>query len=160
MVFLPLGYGYSGYAEQRIIVVGHDTPTQPQVSNEETRQESVAAEPPPTPEPKLYEVRPEDSDPVKNGEAAPQGDVDSIEMIRGGEVAGRPGEDALYLIALKNESVVVARRHWLEGDTLHYVTPSDKHHEVKLAQVDLDLTARLNRERGLIFKMEVLPEIR
>ena len=79
-------------------------------------------------------------------------------MIRGGEVAEQADSDTVYLIALKNESIVVSSRHWLEGETLHYVTPGEQQHQVKLADIDLGLTARLNRERGVIFRMEVVPE--
>ena len=172
VVFVPLGYGrYGGYTEHHIVVVGHETPTHSRTSYQRTPEAPAATEPEPPIEPKLYEVRPEEpgptGEPVSGGgpaqadppEGSPtQGEVDSIEMIRGGEVADRADSDTLYLIAFKNGSVVVSRRHWLEGSTLHYVTPSEQRHQVKLADVDLGLTARLNRERGVIFQIEVLPE--
>lgn len=177
VIFVPFGFGHGGYGgyggygytRHNIVVVGHETATRSQTS-----YQKVPAQPsPPAPpiEPKLYEVRPREplpavepvpgEDPAAAG--APEGSpaaasADSIEMIRGGEVADRIPGDQLYLIAFNNESIVVSRRHWLEGDTLHYVTPSEQHHQVKLADIDLGLTARLNRERGLIFQMEVVPE--
>ena len=173
VVFVPFGsrgYGsYGGYAEHHIVVVNHETATSSQTSYQKVPAQPP--EPPPPLEPKLYEVRPKE--PLPTGEpdsgetsaaGAPDGanpvagDVDSIELIRGGEITDRADPEQLYLIAFKNESIVVSRRHWLEGDTLHYVTPSEQHHQVKLADIDLGRTARLNRERGLIFQMEVVPE--
>jgi hypothetical protein len=65
------------------------------------------------------------------------------------------GEDAkrFYLIALRNYSIYTATEYWLEGDTLHYVTHYGAHNQASLDQVDLDLTHRLNRERGLDFRL-------
>jgi hypothetical protein len=58
-----------------------------------------------------------------------------------------------YLIALRNYSIYTATEHWLEGDTLHYVTHYGVHNQASLDQVDLELTERLNRERGLDFRL-------
>ena len=170
MPFASRRYGsYGGYAEHHIVVVSHETATSSQTSYQKVLAQ--APEPAPPLEPKLYEVRPKEPLPTGEPDAgensaagAPDGanpvagDVDSIELIRGGEIADRADPEGLYLIAFKNESIVASRRHWLEGDTLHYVTPGAQHHQVKLADIDLGLTARLNRERGLIFQMEVVPE--
>ena len=158
-MFVPLGYGpYGGYTEQHIVVVGHETSTHSQTSYQRTPAAPTATEPQPPIEPKLYEVRPKEPAPAASREPPAQAGVESIEMIRGGEVADRAAGDGLYLIAFKNESVVISQRHWLKGDTFHYVTPSGQLHQMKLAEVDLDLTAKLNRERGVIFELEVLPE--
>ena len=175
VVFVPFGFGghrgYGGYSTHHIVVVGQETATRSQTSYQKVPAQPPAPAPPL--EPKLYEVRPREPLPTgepdsgessaagaPDGANAVAGDVDSIELIRGGEIAGRADPEGLYLIAFNNESIVVSRRHWLEGDTLHYVTPSEQHHQVKLADIDLGLTARLNRERGLIFQMEVVPEER
>ncbi len=168
VVFVPFGFGgyrgYGGHTTHHIVVVGQETAPRSQTSYQKVAAQ--APEPAPPLEPKLYEVRPKEplqAGEPDSGESAAAGDpdagdVDSIELIRGGEIAGRADPEGLYLIAFKNESIVVSRRHWLEGDTFHYVTPSAQHHQVKLADIDLGLTARLNRERGLIFQMEVVPE--
>ena len=161
MVFVPLGYGpYGGYTEQSIVVVGHETSTHSQTSYQRTPAAPAATQPAVPIESKLYEVRPEEPAPTASGEPPAEPDVESIEMIRGGEVADGAAGDGLYLIAFKNESVVISQRHWLKGDTFHYVTPSGQLYQRKLAEVDLDLTAKLNRERGVIFELEVLPENR
>lgn len=60
-----------------------------------------------------------------------------------------------HLIAFKNGNIYAATNHWLEDETLHYVTRDGHHNLVTLAEVDLDFTARLNNERGLVFAMEV-----
>ncbi len=68
-----------------------------------------------------------------------------------------PAADApqkLYLIAFKNHSIYSATEYWLEGDTLHYLTSYGAHNQVSLDQVDLEFTTRLNRERGIEFKLE------
>ncbi len=161
VVFVPLGYGpYGGYTEQRIVVVSHETSTHSQTSYQRTPAAPAATQPAVPIESKLYEVRPEEPAPTASGEPPAEPGVESIEMIRGGEVADGATGDGLYLIAFKNESVVISQRHWLNGDTFHYVTPSGQLHQRKLAEVDLDLTAKLNWERGVIFELEVLPENR
>ena len=60
----------------------------------------------------------------------------------------------LYLIAFKNHSIYSATEYWLEEETLHYLTSYGAHNQVSLDQVDLEFTTRLNRERGIEFKLE------
>jgi hypothetical protein len=60
----------------------------------------------------------------------------------------------LYLIAFKSHSIYTATEYWLEDDTLHYITSYGAHNQASLDQVDLELTTRLNRERGLGFRLE------
>ena len=43
---------------------------------------------------------------------------------------------------------------------MRFVTPKGKPRQIRLADVDLDLTARLNSERGLSFSLEVVPQPR
>ncbi len=52
-----------------------------------------------------------------------------------------------YLIAFKDHSIYSAFAYWIDGDTLHYVTPQRVHNQVSLALVDRELTDRLNRGR-------------
>lgn len=52
-----------------------------------------------------------------------------------------------YLIAFKDHSIYSAFAYWVDGDTLHYVTPQRVHNQVSLALVDRALTERLNRDR-------------
>jgi hypothetical protein len=51
--------------------------------------------------------------------------------------------------------IYAAREHWLLGDTLHFITVQGDHFVVSLAEVDLDMSVQLNRERGLKFVLEV-----
>ncbi len=60
----------------------------------------------------------------------------------------------LYLVAFKSGSIYSATEYWLEEDTLHYLTSYGAHNQASLDQLDLELTVRLNRERGLDFRLE------
>jgi hypothetical protein len=50
-----------------------------------------------------------------------------------------------------------SREHWLEGNTLHFVTKQGTRQTAGLETVDLDFTRQLNAERGLPFVLEVRP---
>ena len=54
-----------------------------------------------------------------------------------------------YLIAFKDHSIYSAFAYWVEGDTLHYVTPQRVHNQVSLSLVDRELTEKLNRNLNL-----------
>jgi hypothetical protein len=60
-----------------------------------------------------------------------------------------------HLVALEGGLIYAAREHWLLGNTLHFVTLQGDHYVVSLAEVDLDLSVQLNRERGMKFVLEV-----
>lgn len=59
----------------------------------------------------------------------------------------------IYLIALKDESIRQAVGYWVEGQTLHYVTPGGTINRVTLDQVDRETSERLNRERKVDFSL-------
>ncbi len=59
-----------------------------------------------------------------------------------------------FLIALKNQSIYTATEYWVEDGTLHYVSPLGAHNQASLDQIDLEFTERLNRERGLEFRLD------
>jgi len=67
----------------------------------------------------------------------------------GREAASNANDDGTdyYLIAFKDHSIYSAFAYWVDGDTLHYVTPQRVHNQVSLALVDRDLTNKLNRGR-------------
>jgi hypothetical protein len=65
-----------------------------------------------------------------------------------------PAAKPVYLIALKNASIYSATDYWVEDGTLHYLTTSNAHNQISLDQVDLDFTTRLNRERGVDFRLQ------
>lgn len=58
-----------------------------------------------------------------------------------------------YLIAFKDHSIYSAFAYWVEGDTLHYVTPQRVHNQASLSLVDRDLTDKLNRDRNMQVKL-------
>ncbi len=164
-VYVPLGFGYRydyGYEyddwrsedrEDRIVIAGHTTKTASAASRDVVAEPRPPAEPQ-TPEPKIYELRP------SGQETGPPSGTAPIEILRGGVELSEPGEPDFYLIALQNEMIVTSQRHWIEDDTLHYITAKGVRQQVPITAVDLGLTARLNRERGLVFTLEVLPESR
>jgi len=58
-----------------------------------------------------------------------------------------------YLIAFKDHSIYSAFAYWVEGDTLHYVTPQRVHNQASLSLVDRELTDKLNRDRPMQVKL-------
>jgi hypothetical protein len=65
------------------------------------------------------------------------------------------GEEKKHiLIALRNYSIYSATEYWVEGETLHYITHYGAHNQASLDQVDLEFTKRLNRERGVEFRLD------
>ena len=56
---------------------------------------------------------------------------------------------SFYLIAFKDHSIYSAFAYWVEGDTLHYVTPQRVHNQASLSLVDRELTERLNRNHSM-----------
>ena len=67
----------------------------------------------------------------------------------GREPASNSNDDGTdyYLIAFKDHSIYSAFAYWVDGDTLHYVTPQRVHNQVSVALVDRELTDKLNRGR-------------
>ena len=110
------------------------------------------AEPQPAPAPQIIYVVP------GNTMEAPRGGVVTYVVPphrnEGTEPATAPPAKRLYLIALKNQSIYSTTEYWVEDDTLHYLTSYGAHNQVSLDQVDLDFTVRLNRERGVDFRLE------
>ncbi|HVT91223.1 MAG TPA: hypothetical protein VHD76_00150 [Bryobacteraceae bacterium] len=58
---------------------------------------------------------------------------------------------SLYLIALKDGSVLLAMAYWYEDGALNYVGKNHEIHVLSLDHVDRELSSRLNRERGIDF---------
>ena len=58
-----------------------------------------------------------------------------------------------YMVALRNNTVDLATKYWIEGPLLHYLTPSGAHVQVRLDFVDRDLSGKLNREANLDFRL-------
>ncbi|MFN0106424.1 MAG: hypothetical protein ACKV2U_30580 [Bryobacteraceae bacterium] len=69
--------------------------------------------------------------------------------------ASRREEDkpTIYLVALKDGTILPALSTWVEGDTLNYITRDSNHNRVSLDRVDKDFSIRLNAERGLEIRL-------
>jgi hypothetical protein len=67
----------------------------------------------------------------------------------------RPGVPTatLYLIAMRNRTLVGATAYWVAQGILHYVTADRVEHRIALNQVNRDLTLRLNRQRGVSIQL-------
>jgi hypothetical protein len=59
----------------------------------------------------------------------------------------------LYLIALKDQSVLTAVAYWVKDDTLHYITMKGVQNQVSLDLVDRDFSRQLNAERQVQFRL-------
>lgn len=62
-------------------------------------------------------------------------------------MAGQDDEVRTYLIAFKDHSIYSSLAYWVEGDTLHYVTPHGRRNQASLNLIDRELTDRLNQNR-------------
>ncbi len=157
----PYPYGYSsgyygsgyGYGRRGPVVVPYGVPVYAPYY-----EDPYAAAPPPAPPPApviIYIVPGPPSTAVVT--TAPQqaqnGVVTYVVPPRNGE-ATESTAPRLYLIALKNSSIYSAAEYWVEDDTLHYVTAHGVHNQVSIDQLDMELTKRLNRERGLDFRLD------
>jgi hypothetical protein len=59
----------------------------------------------------------------------------------------------IYLIALRDHTIVQALGYWMEGSTVHYVSAEHTLNQLSIDLVDRDLSQRLNDERGLDFRL-------
>ena len=59
----------------------------------------------------------------------------------------------IYLIAMKEGSIMPALAFWVEGDTLNYITRESSHNRISLDRIDRDFSIKLNQERGLEFRI-------
>jgi hypothetical protein len=63
----------------------------------------------------------------------------------------------MFLIAMKDQSVVPALAYWVQDDTLNYITLKGVQNHVSMSLVDRELSTRLNGERQVQFR---LPAVR
>jgi hypothetical protein len=155
VVYVPYGYARQryegdyeprGYEEESPYVYRVDPETATEsgadyVIRVESDEESAP------PESAVYEVRPAEEAPV----VEPQDEGESPSA----EESEAASEATLYLVALDNGNIYTSTEHWIESDALHYITRGGAHNLVSVEEVDMELTARLNRERGLAFVIEV-----
>jgi hypothetical protein len=62
-------------------------------------------------------------------------------------------QPTIYLIALRDHTIVQALGYWMEGSTLHYVSAEHTLNQLSIDLVDRDLSQRLNDERGVDFRL-------
>jgi len=62
-------------------------------------------------------------------------------------------EPTIFLIAMKEGSIMPALAFWVEGDTLHYITRESSHNRISLDRIDREFSVKLNKERGLEFRV-------
>ncbi len=67
--------------------------------------------------------------------------------------AASSDQPTIYLIALRDHTIVQALGYWMEGSTLHYVSAEHTLNQLSIDLVDRDLSQRLNDERGLDFRL-------
>lgn len=65
----------------------------------------------------------------------------------------RDPKPTIYLIAYKDQSIYPAIAYWIEGDSLHYITPQGSHNRASLELIDREFSERLNRERNIDFSL-------
>ena len=59
----------------------------------------------------------------------------------------------IYLIAFSDHSIRASIAYWVDGKTLHYVTPEREQKQASLDSVDRTLSLQLNRERRVPFQL-------
>ncbi len=62
-------------------------------------------------------------------------------------------QPTIYLLALRDHTIVQALGYWMEGNTLHYVSAEHTLNQLSIDLVDRDLSQRLNDERNLDFHL-------
>lgn len=65
----------------------------------------------------------------------------------------REPQPTIYLIAMKDHTIVAAIGYWVEGDTLNYMTQDGNQNQVSMALVDRDFSKQLNDDRHVDFRL-------
>jgi len=149
VVVVPYGYGGYAYAsgDPNVIVIDRNTQTASSVEHVVTVEPERVAQARPAAEAKIIEVQPGD----------PEHTAGEVRVFRGGSPQQLAEKPAFYLVAMKSGVIYTSGEHWLEGETLHYVTVKGVHRSSPLDEVDLDFTRQLNAERNMPFVLEMRP---
>jgi hypothetical protein len=88
-------------------------------------------------------------------------DSEGVRVYQAPSATSAAPEDAasratIYLIAFRDGAIYPALAWWIEGDTLHYVTAQGKPNKATLSLIDREFSERLNRERGIEFRLPAL----
>jgi hypothetical protein len=62
-------------------------------------------------------------------------------------------QPTIFLIALQDRTILPVIAYWVDGNTLHYVTPQTVPAQVSLDQVDRDFSRKLNADRNIPFAL-------
>ncbi len=68
-------------------------------------------------------------------------------------VARSDDKPTIYLIAMKDHTIMPALWYWVEGDTLSYITSQGNKNSVSMTLVDKDFSKQLNDERHVEFNL-------
>ena len=60
---------------------------------------------------------------------------------------------AIYLVALKDQTIQAASSYWVAGSMLNYITLQGAHEQVRLDLVDRGFSVELNRQRGVELRL-------
>ncbi|MBI3680713.1 MAG: hypothetical protein HY235_09980 [Acidobacteria bacterium] len=145
------GYYDGGYATSIVQPVQAVQPAPSVIINQYYSPEVVR------PEMKEYTDLPQ---PIRPPEPAPP--RSKVAPPESGKVTEKKAEEAraeaerptITLLAFKDSSVAAVIAYWTEKEQLHYVTRNFSKRIVPTASLDLELTAQLNHERNVEFKLE------
>ncbi len=62
-------------------------------------------------------------------------------------------EPIMFLIALRDHTILPAVAYWVQGDTLNYITLQGAQNHVSVSLVDRDFSKQLNAERNVPFRL-------
>ena len=74
-----------------------------------------------------------------------------LTVVQPGLPTGQPVSLRLTVLVFKDHTILGVTDYWLEGSEFHYVTSYGAHNAVPLEEIDVEMTAQLNRERGVEF---------
>jgi hypothetical protein len=84
---------------------------------------------------------------------APTGADSTLKVYENKPKVYEEEKPTIYLIAMKEGTVMPALAFWVEGDTLNYITRESSHNRISLDRVDREFSKKLNQERGLEFRI-------
>jgi hypothetical protein len=70
-----------------------------------------------------------------------------------GAQGGTEDKATIYLIALRDHTIMPSLGYWVEGDTLNYITAQGSHNRVSMDLVDKSFSRQLNDERRVEFNL-------
>lgn len=148
--YYPYGYGY-GY-DQPVVVqpdAGYIQQQQPPVViiNQNYKPEAI------TPVVREYNNLPQPGGAAAEQPQQQESTLKIYENRTGPRAVIEEEKPTIFLIAMKEGNIMPALAFWVEGDTLHYITRESSHNKISLDRIDREFSIRLNKERGLEFRI-------